>query len=386
MGILVQKYGGTSVGTLDRINSVAKRIKTSIEQGHRVVIVVSAMAGVTNQLVSYANSVHSYEGDREYDVIISSGEQIAAGLIAMSLKNFGLDAKSYMAWQLPIITDTNHGQANILDVYVDKIIADIELGVIPIICGFQGVSKLDEVTTIGRGGSDLTAVAVAAALKADVCEIYSDVDGVYTADPNKITSAKLIKSINYNEMLEFSLNGAKVLQGKAIDYAMKHNVRIRAASSFINSPGTLVSGQKSMDRDIIGICSSSSLVNFSASCSKIEKIVDTLNDNFIRVIQKYMSDGECIITINHCDIRNACQALEPLFGRKYRFVFQNSELCNVSLVGLGIGDNKDIENIVKVSLRGIKIFNLICLRDSINITVRQADELAVLTTLHNMFV
>ena len=327
-----------------------------------------------------------YEGDREYDVIISSGEQIAAGLIAMSLKNLGLDAKSYMAWQLPIITDTNHGQANILDVYVDKIIADIELGVIPIICGFQGVSKLDEVTTIGRGGSDLTAVAVAAALKADVCEIYSDVDGVYTADPNKITSAKLIKSINYNEMLEFSLNGAKVLQGKAIDYAMKHNVKIRAASSFINSPGTLVSEQKSMDRDIIGICSSSSLVNFSASCSKIEKIVDTLNDNFIRVIQQYMSDGECIITINHCDIRNACQVLEPLFGRKYRFVFRNSELCNVSLVGLGIGDNKDIENIVKVSLRGIKIFNMICLRDSINITVRQSDELAVLTTLHNMFV
>lgn len=386
MGILVQKYGGTSVGTLDRINSVAKRIKTSIEQGHQVVIVVSAMAGVTNQLVSYANSVHSYEGDREYDVIISSGEQIAAGLIAMSLKNLGLDAKSYMAWQLPIITDTNHGQANILDVYVDKIIADIDLGVIPIICGFQGVSRLDEVTTIGRGGSDLTAVAVAAALKADVCEIYSDVDGVYTADPNKISSAKLIKSINYNEMLEFSLNGAKVLQGKAIDYAMKHNVKIRAASSFINSHGTLVSANKSMDRDIIGICSSSSLVNFNVSCSKIEKIVDTLNDNFIRVIQQYMSDGECVVTINHCDIRNACQVLEPLFGRKYRFVFQNSELCNVSLVGLGIGDNRDIENIVKVSLRGIKIFNITCLRDSINITVRQADELAVLTTLHNMFV
>lgn len=386
MGVLVQKYGGTSVGTIDRIKSVAKRIKTSIEQGNQVVIVVSAMAGVTNQLVGFANSVNSYEGCREYDVIISAGEQIAAGLIAVSLRNLGLDSRSYTAWQLPILTDNNHGQANIFDIRTERLQRDLSVGIIPVICGFQGVSQYDDITTIGRGGSDLTAVAVAAALNADMCEIYSDVDGVYTADPNKVNSAKLIRNISYSEMLEFSLNGAKVLQAKSVDYAMKNNVKVRAASSFINSPGTIVSNETSQNSEIIGICSNSNLVHFSAKKSHFERAKAVLDENFIRIVNVVESDSEHIITINHSDIRNTCQVLEPVFGKKYKFLFQNSEFCNVSVVGLGVGKNIDILNIIKMSLKGVNIYKVMCLQDSINITVLKKDEPEILAILHNMFI
>lgn len=387
MGILVQKYGGTSVGTIDRIKSVSRRIKLSIEQGHRVAIVVSAMAGVTNQLVSYVNSINSYEGDKEYDVVVSSGEQVAAGLIAISLKNLGLNARSYMAWQLPIITDANYGQANILEVCQDKLIKDLDLGVIPVICGFQGVSDFDDVTTIGRGGSDLTAVAVAAALKADMCEIYSDVDGVYTADPNKVSTARLINNLNYFEMLEFSLNGAKVLQAKSIDYAMKNNVKVRAASSFINSAGTTVSNERSMDSQIIGICSNSNLVYFVVDKYHFEKIEELLSKNYVRIVDiaKQSSDAY-MVTINQNDMRCVCQISESVLGKKYRIVFQKSEFCSISTVGLEIGKNTDIIDIINMTLKRMKIRQQNVLNNSINITVSKKDELEILSMLHGTFI
>lgn len=387
MGILVQKYGGTSVGTIDRIKSVSRRIKLSIEQGHRVAIVVSAMAGVTNQLVSYVNSINSYEGDKEYDVVVSSGEQVAAGLIAISLKNLGLSARSYMAWQLPIITDANYGQANILEVCQDKLTKDLDLGVIPVICGFQGVSDLDDVTTIGRGGSDLTAVAVAAALKADMCEIYSDVDGVYTADPNKVSTARLINNLNYFEMLEFSLNGAKVLQAKSVDYAMKNNVKVRAASSFINSAGTTVSNERSMNSQIIGICSNSNLVYFIVDKYHFDKIEELLNKNYIRIVDiAKQSSDTYMVTINQNDMRSVCQISESVLGKKYRIVFQKSEFCSISTVGLEIGKNTEIIDIINTTLMRMKIRQQNVLNNSINITVSKKDELEILSMLHGTFI
>lgn len=385
MGILVQKYGGTSVGTIERIISVARRIKTSIERGDRVVVVVSAMAGVTNKLVEYANILNGYEGSREYDVVISAGEQVAAGLIAIELNNLGLNAKSYMAWQVPIITTNDHGQADILDVHNSYIVHDLDIGVIPIICGFQGVSEYDEITTIGRGGSDLTAVAVAAAINADMCEIYSDVDGVYTADPNKVATANLINNISYAEMLEFSLNGARVLQAKSVDYAMKNNVRVRAASSFINSPGTIVSVEQSSNKQIIGICSNSNLVHFTINKLHFEKANSLLAENFVRIVNVVESSAEYIVTINQSDMRNVAQIFEIVLGRKHRLIFQNSEFCNISVVGFGIGDNRDIEGIINASLQGINIYKTVKLKNSINITVLKRDELEILSILHELF-
>ena len=386
MGLLVQKYGGTSVGTIERIKSVSRRIKTSIEQGDQVAVVVSAMAGITNRLVEYANTLNGYEGSREYDVVISAGEQVAAGLIATELQNIGLKAKSYLAWQVPIITTNVHGQADILDVRRDKLVTDLDHGIIPVICGFQGVSEYDEVTTIGRGGSDLTAVAISAALQADLCEIYSDVDGIYTADPNKVVSAKLINNINYAEMLEFSLNGARVLQAKSVDYAMKNKVKVRAASSFINSPGTIVSGDQSANSQIIGICSNSSLVHFSINKLQFERAESLLAENFVRIINIVESSSEYIVTINQSDMRNVVQIFESVLGKKYRLIFQNSDFCNISVVGFGVGNNREICDIINASLKGMNIYKMINLENSINITVLKKDELEILAILHELFV
>lgn len=382
----MQKYGGTSVGTIDRIKSVARRICTSVEQDNMVVVVVSAMAGVTNRLIGYANSVNSYEGDREYDVIISAGEQVAAGLITSALKDIGLNAKSYSAWQVPIVTDSKHGHANIINACSDNVMRDVDIGIIPVICGFQGVSQFDDITTIGRGGSDLTAVAIAAAIHADMCEIYSDVDGVYTADPNKVESAKLISNINYAEMLEFSLNGAKVLQAKSVDYAMNNGVVVRAASSFICTNGTVVSENVSDTRQIIGICSNSNLVSFEIPESSLQKVQSAFVENLIRIIEIERKNGLATLTVNHGDVRNVCQVLACVLGKRYRVSFRSSEFCNISVVGLGVGKNMDVYNVITTALSNVSVYNIFCFNNSVNVTVEKKDEMVVLSMLHNLLI
>lgn len=241
MAYVVQKFGGTSVATLERIQHVAKIVAETYKT-KPVAVVVSAMAGITNKFATYAYELNSSEGDPEYDTVVSSGEIVSAGLLAMAIKNLGIKSRSYTGWQIPIRTNNSYGSAIIRDVGVQNVEKDLQHGIIPVICGFQGISSENRVTTLGRGGSDLTAVAVAAALDADICEIYSDVNGLYTVDPNIYPKGVRLERVHYNAMKEMAAQGAKVLQEQAIDYAIRNNVKILLASSFVDGSGTIVDG------------------------------------------------------------------------------------------------------------------------------------------------
>jgi len=240
VSLIVQKYGGTSVGDIERIKLVAERIVQAKSEGHDLVVVVSAMAGETDRLLSLAAQVSDAPDERELDVIIATGEQISIGLLALAIQQRGHRARSFTGSQVRIQTDTAHTKAKILSVEVDRVRLALREGAIAIVAGFQGVTAEEEVTTLGRGGSDLTAVAMAAALKADLCEIYTDVDGVYTADPNLVPEARKLARISYDEMLEMASLGAKVLQARAVEYAKNYDVPVHVRSSFNAGQGTLV--------------------------------------------------------------------------------------------------------------------------------------------------
>ena len=240
MSLIVQKYGGTSVGDIERIKLVAERIVQAKSEGHDLVVVVSAMAGETDRLLSLAAQVSDAPDERELDVIIATGEQISIGLLALAIQQRGHRARSFTGSQVRIQTDTAHTKAKILSVEVDRVRLALREGAIAIVAGFQGVTAEEEVTTLGRGGSDLTAVAMAAALKADLCEIHTDVDGVYTADPNLVPEARKLVRISYDEMLEMASLGAQVLQARAVEYAKNYDVPVYVRSSFNAGQGTLV--------------------------------------------------------------------------------------------------------------------------------------------------
>ena len=240
MGLIVQKYGGTSVGDVGRIRHVARRIVETREAGNDVVVVVSAMAGETDRLLMLAYEITDAPDDRELDVILATGEQVSIGLLSLAIQARGAEARSFTGTQVRILTDSAHTKARILNVDVERIRQALDEGEIAIVAGFQGVNAEDEVTTLGRGGSDLTAVALAAAVKADVCEIYTDVEGVYTADPDLVPTARKLPRITYEEMIELASLGATVLQARAVEYAKNYNVSVHVRSSFSRNPGTLV--------------------------------------------------------------------------------------------------------------------------------------------------
>ena len=246
MTYIVQKFGGTSVATLDLIKKTALRVKSEHEAGHKVVIVVSAMAGATNKLVEYVRDLSATYDRAEYDIVVSSAEQVTAGLLALALQNIGIPARSWLGWQIPIYTSSHHTQARIESIDTQALIKDLDNSIIPVIAGFQGLSKDGRVTTLGRGGSDTTAVALAAALNAERCDIFTDVDGVYTADPRYVTSADKLDHIAYQEMLELAAQGAKILQKVSVELAMKHRVRLRVLSSLSEAPGTLVTSENEL--------------------------------------------------------------------------------------------------------------------------------------------
>ncbi len=250
MALIVQKYGGTSVGTIERIHRVADRVARAHQEGHRVVVVLSAMSGETDRLIKLAHGVTSSPDERELDMLLSTGERVTIALLAMDLRGRGINARSFTGRQVGILTDSSHTKARIARVAAGRIREALAEGVIPVVAGFQGINEQSDVTTLGRGGSDLTAVALAAALEADRCIIYSDVDGVYTADPNIVPSAKRIDKISYEEMLEMASLGAKVLQSRSVEFAAKYNVPIEVNSSFKEGKGTLVTSE---DADMEGM-------------------------------------------------------------------------------------------------------------------------------------
>ena len=240
MALIVQKFGGTSVGDLDRIRNVAARVKTEVESGNQVAVVVSAMAGTTNQLVSWARDIGPMHDAREYDTIVATGEQVTVGLLAIALQNLGVDARSWLGWQIPVHTDEVHGAARIQSIDTDVMLARLASGQVAVVAGFQGLAPDGRISTLGRGGSDTSAVALAAALDADRCDIYTDVDGVYTTDPRIAPRAQKLDQITFEEMLEMASLGAKVLQTRSVAMAMRHNVNLQVRSSFTDAPGTLV--------------------------------------------------------------------------------------------------------------------------------------------------
>ena len=237
---IVMKFGGTSVADVERIRAVAQQVKTEVDRGNDVVVVVSAMAGATNQLVEWTSEVSRLHDVREYDVVVSSGEQVTSGLVALALQELGVSARSWLGWQVPIHTDDRHGKARIGQIETARLEERFAQGQVAVIAGFQGLGPDNRVTTLGRGGSDTSAVALAAALGAERCDIFTDVDGVYTADPRIVAKARKLDKITYEEMLEMASLGAKVLQIRSVEMAMKHRVRLQVLSSFVDRPGTLV--------------------------------------------------------------------------------------------------------------------------------------------------
>jgi aspartate kinase len=259
MARIVQKFGGTSVSNLDRIRNVAQRVKAEVDAGHEVAVVVSAMAGTTNQLVEWATTVGAVHDAREYDIIVATGEQVTVGLLAIALQNLGVDARSWLGWQVPIYTDDVHGAARVDHIDGASIEQRLSHGQVAVIAGFQGIGSDQRITTLGRGGSDTSAVAVAAALNADRCDIYTDVDGVYTTDPHITPKARKLSRITFEEMLEMASSGAKVLQTRSVAMAMRYNVNLQVRSSFTDALGTLVVNEDSiMEQETIsGIAYSS---------------------------------------------------------------------------------------------------------------------------------
>ena len=259
MARIVQKFGGTSVSNLDRIRNVAQRVKAEVDAGHEVAVVVSAMSGTTNQLVEWATTVGAVHDAREYDTIVATGEQVTVGLLTIALQNLGVNARSWLGWQLPIYTDDLHGAARIDHIDAASLEQRLSNGQVAVIAGFQGIGSDQRITTLGRGGSDTSAVAVAAALNADRCDIYTDVDGVYTTDPHIAPKARKLDRITFEEMLEMASSGAKVLQTRSVAMAMRYNVNLQVRSSFNDGLGTLVVNEDSiMEQETIsGIAYSS---------------------------------------------------------------------------------------------------------------------------------
>ncbi|WP_457640565.1 aspartate kinase [Persephonella sp.] len=349
MPLIVQKYGGTSVGTVKRIKNVAKKVKKAIESGNKVVVVSSAMAGETDRLLTLTREISSKPDPREQDMVVSTGEQVAIGLLAIALKDMGIDAVSLTGWQVPIYTDNAHTKARIKKIDTKRIFNELDRGKVVIIAGFQGISENGDITTLGRGGSDTTAVALAAALKADVCEIYTDVTGVFTADPRIVETAKKIPIISYEEMMEMASLGSKVMQIRSVEFAAKYGVRIHVKSSFIDEDGTwIMEENEEMERVVVrGIShdlkeSRITVVQVPDKPGIAAKLFKALGENNIvvdMIVQNVSHEGytDISFTVNKVDADFAEEiAKEVAKDIGAKGVERNDKIAKISVVGLGM--------------------------------------------------
>lgn len=350
MARIVQKFGGTSVGDIDRIRNVAQKVKREVDAGNEVAVVVSAMAGTTDQLVAWTREISPNADPAEYDVVVATGEQVTIGLLSLALQDIGIPARSWTGWQLPIRTDDVHAKARIVDIDTDAILRDMAAGRVAVVPGFQGLSPDNRVTTLGRGGSDTSAVALAAALGADRCDIYTDVDGVYTCDPRIVSKARKLERITYEEMLESASLGAKVLQTRAVEMGMKHHVRIQVLSSFNDVPGTLV-----VDEDEIVEKEIVSGITYSRDEAKItlSKVPDRpgiaaaifgpladANINVDMIVQNVSEDGattDLTFTVPRADMDGALKVLRAAKEQlAYADVTGDAGVVKVSVIGVGM--------------------------------------------------
>jgi len=355
MALIVQKYGGTSVGTIDRIKNVARRVAHYHRQGHQLVIVVSAMAGETNRLLALAKELSPSPNPRELDVVAATGEQVTIGLLAIVLDAMGLKAKSYTGGQVRLLTDSAFTKARILAIDEEKMRADLNAGMIVVVAGFQGVDAEGNITTLGRGGSDTSGVALAAALKADECQIYTDVDGVYTTDPRIVPEARRLDTVTFEEMLEMASLGSKVLQIRSVEFAGKYNVKLRVLSSFEDpestSAGTLITFEEdeTMEHAII------SGIAFSRDEAKISVMgvedrpgiayaivgsIAAANIDVDMIVQNIGASGhtDFSFTVNRNEYQKALEVLAGERGKSFkaREIIGDNRICKVSVVGIGM--------------------------------------------------
>ncbi len=371
MARIVQKFGGTSVADPDRIKAVALRVKAEVDAGNEVAVVLSAMAGVTNQLVGYAEAISPMYDAREYDAIVATGEQVTIGLLSMALQELGVSARSWMGWQVPIHTDGVHGKARIQHIETDELNKRLASGEVPVIAGFQGIGPDNRVTTLGRGGSDTSAVALAAALNADRCDIYTDVDGVYTTDPRIVTKAHKLEKITYEEMLEMASLGAKVLQTRSVQLAMKEGVRLQVLSSYSDEPGTLVVDEDEIVEQAVvsGIAYSRdeakiTLVGVPDKPGVAARIFGPLSDanvNVDMIVQNVSEDGnttDLTFTVTRGDLRHAVESLENARGDlEYQDLVAADDVVKVSVIGVGMRSHAGVAQMMFKTLaeKGINI-------------------------------
>ena len=370
MARIVMKFGGTSMADLDRIRNVAARVKREADAGHEVAVVVSAMAGTTNQLVAWCSGIAPLHDAREYDSVVATGEQVTSGLLALALQALGVDARSWTGWQVPIRTDAAHGKARIEAIDGGDIMRRMTAGQVAVIAGFQGIGPDGRLTTLGRGGSDTSAVALAAALAADRCDIYTDVDGVYTTDPRIVARARKLDKIAYEEMLELASVGAKVLQTRSVELAMKARVRVRVLSSFADGPGTLVVDEDEIVEKAIvaGIAYSRDEAKMTVrhvpdrpgiAAAVFGPLADA-SVNVDMIVQNVSADGttDMTFTLGRADLPRAQKILgdnQPHIG--FAELVFDPDVTKISVVGVGMRSHAGVANTMfrTLAAKGINI-------------------------------
>jgi aspartate kinase len=402
LALLVQKFGGTSVADLERIRAVAARIKRARDAGDRIAVVVSAMAGATNQLIDWVNQIAGPHHDRaEYDVVVASGEQVTIGLLTLALHALGLPARSFLGWQAPVRTDGTHGRARIAVLEAERLRACLERGEVVVLAGFQGVAADDRVTTLGRGGSDTSAVALAAALGAERCDIFTDVDGVYTSDPRIVAKAHRLGRITYEEMLEMASLGAKVLETRSVALAMQSGVRIQVLSSFVDGTGTLVVDESEIvEQQIVsGIAYSRdeakiTLIGVADRPGVAATIFGPLaeaNINVDMIVQSVSTDGESAdltFTVGRGDLARTTRALEDVRDQLgYREIATDGEVVKVSVIGVGMRSHAGIAHTMFRTLaeRGINIQAISTSEIKISVLIDEAYTELALRALHTAY-
>lgn len=401
MALYVYKFGGTSVGTVERIKAVAEKVKQAHDAGDQIVVVVSAMSGETNRLVALAKEMQPQPTDRELDVLLSTGEQVTIALLSMALHNLGVEARSYTGAQVRILTDSAHTKARIREIDEANMRADLDAGRVVVVAGFQGVDEHGNITTLGRGGSDTTGVALAAALKADECHIYTDVDGVYTTDPRVVPKARRLDRITFEEMLEMASLGSKVLQIRSVEFAGKYNVKLRVLSSFMEGNGTLITYEESeMERALIsGIAFNrdeakltlTGVPDLPGVASKILGPIAAENIEVDMIVQNISENGttDFTFTVNRNDFARAKNVLEGLrdeLGGSTTVIGDNS-IVKVSIVGVGMRSHAGIASTMFKTLadEGINIQMISTSEIKISVVVDEKYlELAV-RSLHKAF-
>ena len=396
----VLKFGGTSVGSIERIIHAAKIVKKEYENGHSIIVVVSAMSGKTNELLKLSHSVSKKFSKRELDVLLSTGEQATSALLAGALNELGVKAKSWMNWQIPILTEGDQNNSRIINISVDKIEKYILEKGVAIIPGYQGISSLGEITTIGRGGSDATAVAVAKIFNTESCEIYTDVDGVYSTDPNKIPVAKRIDKISYEEMLELSSLGAKVMQSSAVQTAMMYDIPLQVRSTFTERKGTKIFTEDNLDysKAVTGVAYSKddakvtlqSVEDKPGVAAEIFEPLGKEQVNVDMVIQNISSDGkttDLTFTIKRDDLNKALEILKKNNKIKYKNLEYKDNVSKISIVGAGMVSTPGVTYKMFRALaeEGINILAISTSEIKISVIIEEAHTLKAIKKLHTIF-